>query len=79
MNKQLDSALVESEKMRVEADQANRKYNYLKRENKKLTQQTEDLSNQVRTEYFNYIYYINYRGHLQSDERRVILSHLLHK
>ncbi|XP_078317960.1 uncharacterized protein LOC111118796 isoform X2 [Crassostrea virginica] len=48
MNKQLDSALVESEKMRVEADQANRKYNYLKRENKKLTQQTEDLSNQVQ-------------------------------
>ena len=66
MNKQLDSALVESEKMRVEADQSNRKYNYLKRENKKLTQQTEDLSNQVRIEYFYYIYYINYRQRTSS-------------
>lgn len=48
MNKQLDAALLESQKMRIEADQANRNYNYMKRENEKLQQQTEDLSKQVR-------------------------------
>lgn len=50
MNKQLDAALLESQKMRIEADQANRNYNYMKRENEKLQQQTEDLSKQVREE-----------------------------
>lgn len=48
MNKQLDAALLESQKMRIEADQANRNYNYMKRENEKLQQETEDLSKQVR-------------------------------
>lgn len=50
MNKQLDAVLLESQKMRIEADQANRNYNYMKRENEKLQQQTEDLSKQVREE-----------------------------
>lgn len=50
MNKQLDAALLESQKMRIETDQANRNYNYMKRENEKLQQQTEDLSKQVREE-----------------------------
>lgn len=48
MNKQMDAALLESQKMRIEADQANRNYNYMKRENEKLQQETEDLSKQVR-------------------------------
>ncbi|XP_062610005.1 nucleoprotein TPR-like [Saccostrea cucullata] len=48
MNKQLDAALLESQNMRIEADEANRKYNYMKRENQKLQQQTEDLSKQVQ-------------------------------
>lgn len=47
MNKQLDAALLESQSTRIEADQANRNYNYMKRENQKLQQQTEDLSKQV--------------------------------
>ncbi|XP_048761418.2 nucleoprotein TPR-like isoform X2 [Ostrea edulis] len=48
MNKQLDAALLESQSTRIEADQANRNYNYMKRENQKLQQQTEDLSKQVQ-------------------------------
>lgn len=48
MNKQLDVALLESQKMRIEVDQVNRNYNYMKRENEKLQQEIEDFLKQVR-------------------------------
>ncbi|KAG7160494.1 Nucleoprotein TPR-like [Homarus americanus] len=47
LHAQLDEALVELEKRRLEADEARRRTNYLERENKRLDGQMRDLSKQV--------------------------------